>query len=181
MTGSLEEISLADLLQLFGTSRKNGVLVVRMDTRVGKIHLDEGRLHFAFIEGQPELKPFKAVYRMLEWTRGSFELDPPDNRKMENPLDMSVQEVLMEAIRQQDEFSTVRENFPSMDARLVLKTPLLAPLHELDPQRLEILQLALNCPSVQTLLERSSQSDLDTARMVVSLIDSGYLQPANKG
>jgi Fe-S cluster assembly ATPase SufC len=53
-------------------------------------------------------------------------------------------------------------------------------LHELDPQRLEVLQLALNCPSVQVLLERSSQSDLDTARIVNGLIDSGYLQTVTK-
>ncbi len=180
MTGNLEEISLADLLQLFGTSRKSGVLVVRTENRVGKIHLDEGLLHHAFLEGQPDLKPFKAIYRMLGWKQGFFELEPPVKRKIENPLDMSVQEVLMEAIRQQDEFSTIQEQFPPLDARLVLKTPLLAPLHELDPQRLEVLQLALNCPSVQVLLERSSQSDLETARVVIGLMDSGYLQAVTK-
>ena len=180
MTGNLEEISLADLLQLFGTSRKSGMLVVRTDSRVGKIHLAEGRLHFASIEGQAELKPFKAIYRMLEWRKGFFELEPPEKLKAEGALDMSVQEALMEAIRQQDEFSTVREQFPSLDARLALKTPLLAPLHELDPSRLEILQMALNCANVQTLLERSNQSDIDTARIVIDLIEGGYLQAISK-
>ena len=180
MTGSLEEISLADLLQLFGTSRKSGVLVVRADSRVGKIYLDDGLLHFALIEGQAELKPFKAIYRMLEWRQGFFELEPADKRKMEGALNLTAQEVLMEVIRQQDEFSTVREQFPPFDSRLVLKTPLLAPLHELDPHRLEILQLALNCPNVQVLLERSSQSDIDTARLVIQLMEGGYLQALPK-
>ncbi len=180
MTGNLEEISLADLLQLFGTSRKSGVLVVRTDARVGKIYLDEGLLHFACLEGQADVKPFKAVYRMLEWKQGFFELEPPDKRKVESPLDMSVQEVLMEAIRQQDEFSTIRDPVPPLESRLVLKTPLLAPLHELDPHRLEVLQLALNCTSVQSLLERSNLSDLDTARIVLTLIEGGYLMAVNK-
>lgn len=175
MTGSLEEISLADLLQLFGTSRKSGVLVVRSDSAVGKIHLDEGRLHFAFIEGVPKLLPFKAIYRMLDWKRGFFELEPPDKRKMEGAIDMGVQEVLMETIRQQDEFSTVSEQLPPLEHRLILRTPLLAPLHELDPRRLEVLQLALNCASIQELLDRSPQSDLDTARAVVDLVNTGYL------
>jgi pSer/pThr/pTyr-binding forkhead associated (FHA) protein len=181
MTGNLEEIPLADLLQLFGSSRKSGVLVVRTDSRVGRILLDEGRLHFALIEGQPDLKAFKAIYRMLEWKRGFFELEPPDTRKMEGAVDLSVQEVLMEAIRQQDEFATVREQFPPLDARLALKTPLLAPLHELDSRRLEVLQTALNCPNVQALLEKSNESDLDTARIVVELIEGGYLQSILKG
>lgn len=180
MTGNLEEIPLPDLLQLFGSSRKSGVLVVRTDARVGRLFLDEGRLHFASIEGQPELKPFKAVYRMLEWKRGFFELEPPETRKMEGAVDMSIQEVLMEAFRLQDEFSTVRENFPPLDSRLSLKTPLVAPLHELDTRHLEILQTALNCPNVQALLERSNESDVDTAKIVLELIDGGYLQATPK-
>ncbi len=180
MTGNLEEIPLPDLLQLFGSSRKSGVLVVRTDARVGRLFLDEGRLHFASIEGQPELKPFKAVYRMLEWKRGVFELEPPDARKMEGAVDLSIQEVLMEALRQQDEFSTVREHFPPLEARLALKTPLLAPLHELDSRHLEILQTALNCANVQALLEKSNESDVDTARIVVELIAGGYLQAIGK-
>jgi hypothetical protein len=109
-----------------------------------------------------------------------FELDPPDTRKMESAVDLSIQEVLMEALRQQDEFSTVRGNFPSLDSRLALKTPLLAPLHELDSRHLEILQTALNCANVQALLERSNESDVDTARIVVELMNGGYLQSIAK-
>jgi pSer/pThr/pTyr-binding forkhead associated (FHA) protein len=180
MTGNLEEIPLPDLLQLFGSSRKSGVLVVRTDSRVGRIFLDEGRLHFALIEGQPELKPFKAIYRMLEWKQGVFELEPPDTRKMEGAVDLSVQEVLMEALRQQDEFSTVRGQFPPLDSRLALKTPLVAPLHELDSRHLEILQTALNCANVQSLLEKSNESDSDTARIVVELMQGGYLHAIEK-
>jgi pSer/pThr/pTyr-binding forkhead associated (FHA) protein len=181
MTGNLEEIPLTDLMQLFGSSRKSGVLVVRTESRVGKLYLHEGRLNFAIIEGQPDLKPFKAVYRMLEWTRGVFELEPPVDRKIEGAIDLSVQEVLMEALRQQDEFSTVREHFPPFDARLALITPLVAPLHQLDSRHLEILQTALNCPNVQALLERSNESDSDTARIVVELMNGGYLQAITKG
>jgi len=180
MTGNLEEIPLPDLLQLFGSSRKSGVLVVRTDARVGRLYMDEGRLHFASVEGQPELKPFKAVYRMLEWTRGFFELEPPDTRKMEGAVDLSIQEVLMEALRQQDEFSTVREHFPPLDSRLALRTPLVAPLHELDTRHLEILQTSLNCANVQALLEKSNESDVDTARIVLELIEGGYLQAISK-
>ena len=86
----------------------------------------------------------------------------------------------MEAFRQQDEFSTVRGNFPALDSRLALKTPLIAPLHELDTRHLEILQTALNCPNVQALLERSNESDVDTAKIVRELMDSGYLQAISK-
>lgn len=178
MTGNLEEIPLPDLMQLFGSSRKSGVLVIRTDARIGRIYLDGGRIHYAVIDGQPELPALKAVYRMLDWKRGMFELDPPDARRFENPLDLSVQEVLMEGFRQQDEFNNLKDRLPSLDQRLTLKTPLVAPLHELEPRLLDVLQLALNTPSFDALLDRSSLSDLQTAEAVLELIKKGYLHTA---
>src|SRR5215831_14907693 len=42
MTGSIDEIPLPDLLQLLGSSKKTGQLVVRSDDDVGKINLRKG-------------------------------------------------------------------------------------------------------------------------------------------
>jgi hypothetical protein len=75
--------------------------------------------------------------------------------------------------------STVLEHFPPLDSRLTL-SPLVAPLHELNTRHLEILQTALNCPNVQSLLERSNASDVDTATIVLELIDGGHLQATDK-
>jgi pSer/pThr/pTyr-binding forkhead associated (FHA) protein len=175
MSGNLEEIPLPDLLQLFGSSRKSGVLVIRTDARIGRLYLDEGRVHYAVVDGQPELPATKAVYRMLDWRRGMFELDPPDTRRFDNPLDLSVQEVLMEGFRQQDEFNALRDRLPPLDQRLALKTPLVAPLHELEPNHLDVLQLALNSASIEALLDRSPLSDLETAEIVLILMKKGYL------
>src|SRR5450432_3343023 len=47
MSGSIEEIPLPDLLQLFGSSKKSGVLVVRSDEDIGKIYLRKGIVYFA--------------------------------------------------------------------------------------------------------------------------------------
>src|SRR5262245_45400042 len=175
MTGNLEEIPLPDLLQLFGTSRKNGVLVIRSENSVGRIFLNTGLIHFALIENLPQLPAAKAVYRMLAWQRGMFELDPPSQQRFETPLDASVQEILMEGFRQQDELSHVLEDFPPLESRLILKTPLEAPLHELEPTHLDVLQLALNSPSISALFDRSPVTDLETAEIVKSLMKRGYL------
>jgi pSer/pThr/pTyr-binding forkhead associated (FHA) protein len=42
MSGSIEEVPLPDLLQLFGTSKKSGVLVIRTDDDVGRIFMRKG-------------------------------------------------------------------------------------------------------------------------------------------
>lgn len=175
MSGNLEEIPLPDLMQLFGTSRKTGVLVIRTESRIGRIFFDQGVVHFALVEGQAELPAVKAVYRMLDWRRGMFQLDPPEERKFDNPLDATVQELLMEGFRQQDEFNQLRERLPPLESRLILRTPLEAPLHELEQGHLDILQQALNSPSLEALLDRSSLTDLETAGIIMDLIQRGYL------
>src|SRR5678810_567793 len=48
MTGKIEEIPLPDLLQLFHTSKKNGVLVIKSEQE-GKIYLKQGRVYYAVI------------------------------------------------------------------------------------------------------------------------------------
>lgn len=175
MAGSLEEIPLPDLLQLFGTSRKTATLVVKSGALVGRIFLDQGRIHYALIDDRPELPPVKAIYRMLEWRRGQFELDPPESRQFSTPLDANVQEILMEAFRQQDELTQLHERLPSPESRLKLKTPLEAPLHELDPVQLALLQLALNAPTLAALYDMSPHSDLETGQIILHLLERGYL------
>src|SRR3984885_11701066 len=49
MSGSIDEVPLPDLLQLFGTSKKNGVLVIRTEDDVGKIYLKKGMIYYAVI------------------------------------------------------------------------------------------------------------------------------------
>jgi len=180
MTGHLDEVPLPDLLQLFSTSRKSGVLVLHHEGRVGKVMLDEGRIHFSLMEDQPELLPFKVIYRMIEWQTGVFELEPPDPKRYPGAIDAAVPEVLMEILRQQDEMTTIKEKVPPVDATLQLRTPMAAPLNELEPKQLDVLQLALNCPNVLTLFERSKYSDLDTARILVELLGRGYLQVSGR-
>jgi hypothetical protein len=176
MSGSLEEIPLPDLMQLFGTSRKTGMLVLHSENNVGRIHLEEGLVKYAEIEQLPGLDPKKAVYRMIGWNRGHFALDPPASRSFDQPLGLSAQEVLMEGFRLLDEFNTFRDRLPALTSRLALRTPLEAPLHELAPQHLDVLQRAMNARSVQALLDSSPLSDLETAKVIIDLVKGGYLR-----
>ena len=73
--GGLTAVLYTDLLQLFGTSRKAGVLVLRSGGREGRIYLNDGRIRFAEFAGVANVPPLKALYRMLHWQNGSFALD----------------------------------------------------------------------------------------------------------
>jgi pSer/pThr/pTyr-binding forkhead associated (FHA) protein len=176
MSGSLEEIPLPDLLQLFGTSKKNGVLVLRTETREGRIYLNEGKVRFAVIDGMEGVPPLKAVYRMLDWHQGMFALDPPDPREFENPVDSSAQEILMEGIRQQDEFNALRGRLPALTSRLHLKLPLEPKLHDLNPAELDLLQTVLNSPSLAAVFDAVTGTDLETGQAILTLVARGYLE-----
>lgn len=180
MSGSLEDIPLPDLLQLFGSSKKDGILLIDSGISVGRVVLKGGIVHFAQIDreggGAEPLPPLKAVYRMLTWETGVFELDPLDDHVYTEIIDLSVQEVLMEAFRQKDELAQLHARLPLLTTRVALVRPLEAKLSDLDAAELDILQLAFNRGTLGGAMDTSPLSDLDTAKALVRLLEQGYLQ-----
>ncbi len=176
MSGSIEEVPLPDLLQLFGTSKKSGVLVVRTEDDVGKIFMRKGLIYFVQINDLDDVPPLKSMYRLLSWQKGLFDLDPPDEREFPNEINVSVQEVLMEGLRQMDEFNNIRDQLPDLHAKLVFPSPLTPPLRDLKPEDLDVLQLAINFGHLETIMNKSQGSDLDTAQIVQKLIKNNYLK-----
>jgi len=178
MSGSIEEVPLPDLLQLFGTSKKSGVLVIRTESDdVGKIFMRKGVIYYASINDLEDVPPMKSIFRMLTWQKGLFDLDPPDERELPNEINVSVQEVLMEGMRQLDEFNEIRNELPDLNTRLVLSQPVIPPLRDLKPEELDILQLAHNYGHLETVLNKSLSTDLDTVQFIIKLIKNAYLRP----
>jgi uncharacterized protein DUF4388/FHA domain-containing protein len=176
MSGSIEEVPLPDLLQLFGTSKKSGVLVIRTEDDVGRIYLKKGAVAFAIINELDDVQPKKSLYRMLSWQKGLFDLDPPEEREFPNEMHTSVQELLMDGMRQLDEFNRIRNDLPELTARVSVHAPLIPPLRELKPDELDVLQLAHNYAVFGTVLNKSMATDLETAEIVIKLIKTSYLR-----
>ena len=124
MSGSIDEVPLPDLLQLFCTSKKSGVLVVRTEDDVGRIYLQKGVIYYATINDLDELPPIKCIFRMLTWQKGRFDFDPPNRASSRMPVEVTVQEILMESMRQLDELNTLREKLPELGAHLLMNDPL---------------------------------------------------------
>jgi hypothetical protein len=178
MSGSIEEVPLPDLLQLFATSKKSGVLVIRTESDdVGKIYMRKGIIYYATINDLDDVPPMKSIFRMLTWQKGLFDLDPPDEREFPNEMNLSVQEVLMEGLRQLDEFNEIRNDLPDLNTRLVMSQPVIPPLKDLKGEELDILQLAHNYGHLETVLNKSLSTDLDTVQILLKLIKGAYIRP----
>jgi pSer/pThr/pTyr-binding forkhead associated (FHA) protein len=175
MSGSIEEIPLPDLLQLLSTSRKSGVLVTRSDWGTGRIFLRKGQIYFASIEDGFDAGPRKAMFRMLGWAAGFFELDPPDDRAVAEELSDSTEALLMEGIRQLDEFRALTKKLPPASSNVAVARPLTQRLRELKPEELDLFQVALGGGTAQSLLDGSRLTDLEAAQALIALIDRGYL------
>jgi hypothetical protein len=175
MSGTIEEIPLPDLLQLLSTSRKSGVLAVRSTHGVGKIYLRQGRIYYGCINDAFDVPPRKAVFRILTWAAGSFELEPPDDRKVLEEIAEPTEALLLEGVRQIDELRNAAVSLPPPDAALSIAVPLRAPLRDLSPEQLDVLQLVLNTGSLQGVMDSSRGSDLETGQAVASLLERGYL------
>jgi pSer/pThr/pTyr-binding forkhead associated (FHA) protein len=175
MTGKIEEIPLPDLLQLFHTSKKNGVLVITSD-REGKIYLRQGRVYYAVIDENHNLGPQKSFNRIITWEHGDFELRPADNQEFMVELDSSTEALLMDSLRQLDEFRRIQGQLPEMAAPIRLAQPMTAPLKELTPELLDVLQLVHNYGSLAGVLDHADQDDVLTAEAVVQLIKREYVQ-----
>jgi pSer/pThr/pTyr-binding forkhead associated (FHA) protein len=174
MAGVLDEIPLPDLLQLLGSSKKTGVLLLETDERTGKIHLDKGTIIHASID---ELKvgALKSAFRMLQWTRGTFELMPAGDEPVEKPLDLAVQEMLMEGLRQLDELQAIQHQLPDKTERLVIPLPMKPSLRDLTPVEIDVWQSIWNNNNFQAVLDGSAVSDLDTVRALIKLVGAGYV------
>jgi hypothetical protein len=175
MTGSIAEVALPDLLQLFSASKKTGVLQITTESDVGSIYLEDGMVQFAAVNGDESVPPDKAFYRILVWDKGTFDLLPKVDREFPTTIQMSIEGLLMEGMRQLDEMSRFGDALPPLQTRISIPSPLKKPLRDASPEELDAIQLALNQGTLVNMMNHSGKPDSEVAEIVVALLEKGYL------
>jgi pSer/pThr/pTyr-binding forkhead associated (FHA) protein len=174
MSGAIDEVPLPDLLQLFGSSRKTGALVVKTDTDIGKIYLEKGLIIHATINDSDALTPEKSVHRIITWRHGTFYMEPAEDGQLPTKVQLPAEAALMEAMRIFDEVNRV--DLPPMLSRVALQRPLTAKLRELTPDQLDVLQVALHQTQVEAIFNNCALDDISVANALKTLIDGGYVK-----
>lgn len=175
LRGSLADIVLCDLLQLLSGSRKSGILILRCAQGVGRIYLDQGQICHASISEIESANPHKVFYRLLRWTEGTFEFEPPDGRTFGRPLNQNTEFLLLEAMQQYDEINNLGTDLPQLHAEIYLASPLPAPLRELSPGDLDFIQLVLHHVTVSSILDHYTGSDFEAYAYLKSLLSRKFL------
>ena len=175
MSGAIDEIPLPDLLQLLSTSRKSGVLAIRANQGVGKILFRKGQIYYASIDDNFALRPHKALFRVLRWGSGSFELEAPDDRNVMEEISDSTESLLMEGARQVDELSRIEAKLPPIESRLAVPTPLAGNLRDLTPEQLDIFQIVLDHGSLRAVGDVFPGTDLEAFRNLLVLLNAEFV------
>ncbi len=176
MRGRLEDVPLPDLLQLLVSGKKNGLLSIRDGAHEAAVFIQGGRIAQCLVDGRADVNSKKSLYRLLAWGRGEFELTPSAGELVESRIAEPLEVLLLDGLRQLDEMRVLEPSLLPREARLAPPMPLDLPLRALAPAELDVFQLALGGAHVQSILDRSASTDLETARALKALVEKGYLQ-----
>lgn len=175
MSGNISEIPLPDLLQLFGSSKKTGTLVLRTETDLGKLFLADGEIVYATINDSEELSPEKCVYRIITWRTGTFYMEAATDQALNKKIDLSTEGALLESFRILDEIERLGPALPPMKASLSLITPLRPKLNELSAEEIDVLQYAINHSLVEAVFNNCPFDDITIAKHLTTLVQKEYL------
>lgn len=74
LRGELDRIGLPTLLTILEMERRSGLLVLSRPRQLGRLHIRDGHIIRARIEGLRRQTGPEAVFQMLTWVDGQFEL-----------------------------------------------------------------------------------------------------------
>ncbi len=130
LSGTLANMGVVDLLQLMESGQRSGIAHLSTDPQRsgGFVSEPQSRGTIFFSDGQVidarfgRLAPLDAIYRMLLWEDGVFELEfKPIAR--EDLIHTSTQTILLEGMRRVDEWSKFAPQVPPLSTRLTLDYP----------------------------------------------------------
>ncbi|MBW7956553.1 MAG: DUF4388 domain-containing protein [Deltaproteobacteria bacterium] len=169
--GTLSHMSLADLLQFLHLNRKEGELKVTSDGRTGSVFIKEGDILNAALDNAEREK---ALFRMFHWTEGRFEFIPKPvaaPRKIKS----STGNLLMEGMRQVDEYRSKKDQLPSPGSVLKINPAAEAVPKGLQPIVYDVVQLVKANARVRDVVERSSFPDYEVYQTIAALAAKGIL------
>lgn len=183
LSGTLANMGVVDLLQLMESGRRTGIADLSTDPRQsggfvsggdrrGTLYFRDGRVVDARLAHMP---PIEAIYRMLLWEDGIFELEfRPIERA--DVIQTSTQSILLEGMRRVDEWTKLTVRVPPLATRLTLDLDALTGALPVVPDDMQsVLQLFDGRRTVLEVIDDAPMLDLDALALVADLHAHGTL------
>ena len=178
-SGSLADMGVVDIIQTIEVSRKSGLVHFSAeDGRQATIYFRSGKVidaEAAHLQGE------EAVYRLLTWGEGDFELLFRTVRRKES-IQVSTQALLMEGMRRLDEWGRLLEQLPPLTSRFEVDVDELAErLSEL-PDDLNItLRLFDGGRTLMDVIDMARIGDLECLEVITRLYFEGLIREVPAG
>ena len=173
--GSIEDMTVVDLLQTFEISRKSGMITFKSGSRMGYVWFRDGRM----VDAEAgSLRGEEAVYRMLVWSEADFEVDfgPVDREEV---VEAATAVLVMEGMRRADEWGRLIEQLPPLTAYFEVDHERLSErLSEIPDELNGILRLLDGHHTLMEVVDESPFEDLSTMTTLSKLYFEGLLMPA---
>jgi len=174
LRGTLESISLTDVVQLLHVNRKTGMLQVSSGKVSGVLYFSQGDVIQAeTLSARGEL----AAFEILEWTTGLFEFL---TTQVQTPgaIRRTVPDLLMDSARLQDSRKRLNTIFPSLTAIPwpTLPAPQLLEGLKLFAEERRILPYFDGYRDFQDVMAASGQHDVAVLQAAAILKDAGRLE-----
>ena len=171
--GQLADMAVVDLIQTIEISRKSGVIhFTNPEGRRGAIYFRGGKVIDAELG---RLTGEEAVYRLLVWTDGSFEVEFKNVRR-KDVIELSSQGLLMEGMRRVDEWGRLCEQLPPLETMFEVDYKELAErLAEIPDEINSILRLFDGKRSLLNVVDDSEFGDLEALNVISKLYFEGLI------
>ena len=172
-SGQLSDMGVVDLIQTIEVSRKSGLIHFAGESG--------GRATLYFREGKVidaeagHLQGEDAVYRLLTWGEGEFEVLFRQVRR-KDAIEMSSQALLMEGMRRLDEWGRLQEQLPSLSTIFQIDYGELADrLAELPDELNTLLRLFDGRRTLMEIIDAAEHGDLETLEVISKLYFEGLI------
>ncbi len=174
LAGTVEHLSLPDLLQILALNGRSGVVYLRNRTTEGEVHFDGGKVIHAW---SGNISGLKALFRMLSWENAQFRVMPGDGITRERSVDLQMDAVMMDGMVSLDEWNRWKPGLPELgqvlavnvQQREAVKTGTVT-----DPEY-EVLARTRAGSSVAAILDDCPLPDGALAQAICSLLDRKIL------
>lgn len=173
ISGPIDELGVAALLQMFGSSAPRGTLLLARGSDEGVVSFEDGILKSTRLGTVTGLK---ALVRLFTWRDGRFEFSGSLEAGLGEDAPLSLQGALLEAARLQDEetCSPFRELPPATHFRVVLER-LAAEAAELTKAEQAVAELIQAGLSLGRLLDVIPDPDGEIYTALGSLVERGIV------
>ncbi|HWU86394.1 MAG TPA: DUF4388 domain-containing protein, partial [Kofleriaceae bacterium] len=177
--GRVADMPVVDVIQTIEISRKSGVIQFVGDRgRQAAIYFRDGRV----IDAEAgSLQGEDAVYRLLTWNEGEFEVVFRTVRRRE-VISVSSQGLLMEGMRRLDEWSRLLEQLPSLQHRFEVDAgELSSRLGDVPDDNNRILRLLDGKRTLLEVIDASDVGDLECLQVISRLYFEELLIDLDQG